>query len=533
VGTYGGLNPLMTSYWKTLLHNGVAVPEPYLPEGLKVKVRGREVILPPLAEEMAYHLAKKKDTQYVKDTYFVTNFMKDFAALLPDWCRGAKFEEADFTLFNEKVEREKKAKETMSKEMKKSLGAERKTSREALKAKYGYATVDGKKVEIANWLVEPPGLFMGRGAHPLRGHWKPRVAQRDVILNLDENSPVPPGEWREVVHDHNSMWMAKWADKLTEKEKYVWLHESAPIQQSRNKAKYDSATKVGTQLEKIRAKILKELTSRDRRVRQVATDCYLIDRLGLRVGDEKEEDEADTVGATTLRVEHVKLNDGGALELNFLGKDSVPWSKKLEGAPPTVAKNIHEFIARKQGGREIFDGINSKMVNRFLSGISAGLTAKVFRTYHATRVAELYLKTEDRRGKEESEKLYHAKFANLKAAEFCNHQRTVPKNWEDSLEKRKESLKEQESREKRDEKRITRLKMEISLQMQTRNYNLNTALKNYIDPRLYKSWGDYVGLDWTKIYTKSMQRKFAWVSYSKRKWETERETIEAVTPSNT
>ncbi|TLY16170.1 MAG: DNA topoisomerase I, partial [Thaumarchaeota archaeon] len=98
----------MTSYWKTLSHNGVAVPESYLPEGLTVKVRGREVSLPPLAEEMAYHLAKKKDTQHVKDPYFVTNFMKDFAGLLPNWCRGAKFEEVDFALFYEKVEREKK-----------------------------------------------------------------------------------------------------------------------------------------------------------------------------------------------------------------------------------------------------------------------------------------------------------------------------------------------------------------------------------------------------------------------------------------
>ncbi|TLY04799.1 MAG: hypothetical protein E6K95_02185, partial [Thaumarchaeota archaeon] len=87
--------------------------------------------------------------------------------------------------------------------------------------------------------------------------------------------------------------------------------------------------------------------------------------------------------------------------------------------------------------------------------------------------------------------------------------------------------------EKRDEKRIRRLKMEISLQMQTKNYNLNTALKNYIDPRLYKSWGDYAGLDWTKIYTKSMQRKFAWVSYSKTRWETEEKVIEAVTLSKT
>src|SRR5712692_5876732 len=462
-GYIGRLNPLMTSYWKRLSHNGVAVPETYLPLGLNVKVRGREVSLPPLAEEMAYHLAKKKDTQYFKDGYFVTNFMKDFAALLPDWCRGAKFEEVDFSLFYQKVEREKRAKETMSRETKKSLVAERKTRREALKAKYGYATVDGKKVEIANWLVEPPGLFMGRGDHPLRGHWKPRVAQRDVTLNLDENSPVPLGQWRQVVHDHNSMWMAKWVDKLTEKEKYVWLHESAPIQQSRNKAKYDSAIRVGMHLEKIRARIMKELSSKDPRVRQIATVCYLIDRLGLRVGDEKDEDEADTVGATTLRVEHVKLN-GGAFELNFLGKDSVPWSKKIEGAPPAILTNIREFTARKQSSREVFDGINSNMVNRFLSGIVAGLTAKVFRTHHATRVAGSTLKAEDVRGKDDAEKLYHAKFANLMAAEFCNHQRTIPKNWEESLAKKKERLKELESLEKKDDKRIRKLRMEIDLQ---------------------------------------------------------------------
>ena len=50
----------MTSYWKRLSHNGVAVPEPYLPLGLKVKVRGREVSLPPLAEEMVGHLLRER-----------------------------------------------------------------------------------------------------------------------------------------------------------------------------------------------------------------------------------------------------------------------------------------------------------------------------------------------------------------------------------------------------------------------------------------------------------------------------------------
>ena len=192
-------------------------------------------------------------------------------------------------------------------------------------------------------MVEPPGLFMGRGAHPMRGKWKPRVLQSDVILNLDRSARVPPGKWKQVVHDHNSMWMAKWIDKLTRKEKYVWLHESTPIHQTRNLEKYDKAKKVGANLQKIRARILRDLDSKDPRTKQVATACYLIDVLGMRVGDEKDEDEVDTVGASTLRVEHVKV-DGNRVMFDFLGKDSVRWEKNLLLNPSeeSVGRNLHD-----------------------------------------------------------------------------------------------------------------------------------------------------------------------------------------------
>jgi DNA topoisomerase-1 len=51
--------------------------------------------------------------------------------------------------------------------------------------------------------------------------------------------------------------------------------------------------------------------------------------LALRAGNEKDEDEADTVGCCSLRVEHVKLHkeveDIGdyVVEFDFLGKDSI------------------------------------------------------------------------------------------------------------------------------------------------------------------------------------------------------------------
>ena len=36
------------------------------------------------------------------------------------------------------------------------------------------------------------------------------------------------------------------------------------------------------------------------------------------------------------------------------------------------------------------------------------------------------------------EKLYHAKLANLEAAIMCNHKRTIPKTFEQSLQKKRE-----------------------------------------------------------------------------------------------
>ena len=482
---------------------------------MSVKVGGRPVSLSPLAEEMAYMYAKKKDTPYVQDPVFNSNFIGDFAKQLPPWCKDAGYGDIDFTDFYRRADQEKAAKESMPKEEKKALAASRKEQREALKARFGKAALDGKEVDIANWMVEPPGLFMGRGKHPFRGKWKPRVQPSDVVLNLGEAATVPPGDWKQVVHDHDSMWMAKWMDRLTDKEKYVWLHESAPIQQSRSRAKYDNARKVGVNMDRIRSKILRELDSKDERMRQVATVCYLIDTMGMRVGDEKDEDEADTVGASTLRVEHVRLR-GEEANFDFLGKDSVAWSKAGK-VPPSVARNLREFTEGKKPDEEIFHNVNSGMVNQFLSSIVTGASAKVFRTHHATATAKGALASKDMRSADDLDKLYHAKEANLQAAIFCNHQRTPPKTWEESLRKKQEKL--EAAKTKGDEKRLGKLQREVDFYMRTKNYNLNTSMKNYIDPRVYKSWCDYVGLDWAKVYSKSLQRKFSWVLQSSAKWE--------------
>lgn len=489
-----------------------------------MKIKGSEVPLSPLAEEMAYQFAKKKDTPYVQDNVFVENFMKHFSKELPEGFRSAKFSEIDFSRFYSLVDKEKREKEAMSKDEKKRLAASRKELREAMKAQYGKAYIDGKEVDIANWLVEPPGLFMGRGAHPLRGSWKPRVVSKDVTLNLDEGSPVPPGDWGSVVHDRESIWMARWIDKLTGREKYVWPHEGSEIQQSRNKEKYDKSQKIDGQLGRLRRTILKKMVSKDQKEAKIATVAYLIDYLGMRVGDEKDEDEADTVGATTLRVEHIKLS-GTNVEFDFLGKDSVRWVKTIDDREGILTKNLRRFMQGKKPAEEVFDVVTSSMVNRFLSSIIPGVTAKVFRTYHATKVTEGALRTKDMREAEELDKRYYAKEANLAAAVFCNHKRTPPKTWDESLRKKEEKLAEYRAKGK--ETVAKKLEKDIEFTKKTKEYNLNTSLKNYIDPRIYKSWCDYVGYDWTKLYTMSLQKKFSWVEKSRKSW-TQQKQVEEV-----
>jgi DNA topoisomerase-1 len=355
------------------------------------------------------------------------------------------------------------------------------------------------------------------------------VHPKDITLNLGEDAKVPPGDWGQIVHDTDSMWLARWIDVLTEKEKYVWLSDAATLRQERDKAKYDKAIKLGQQIDKVVNKIYKAMESKDVKERKVATVCYLIYKVAMRVGDEKDPDEADTVGATTLRVEHIKLN-GKAIEFDFLGKDSVRWQKSIEldGRDRVVYENMKEFVKGKKQDELIFSGITSRHVNSFLNNIVSGLSAKVFRTYLATEIVRNYLSGVDGKIEKSSEfvKIYHAKMANLQAAIACNHKKAPAKNFEQTLEKKRERLKKIEVTKPKTDKQAERLKerkekaeLQLKLAESTRDYNLGTSLRNYIDPRVIKAWTDHVDLDWKKIYTSTLQRKFMWVEKEAPSWQ--------------
>ena len=57
----------------------------------------------------------------------------------------------------------------------------------------------------------------------------------------------------------------------------------------------------------IRAKYTKDWSSKDLFKQQMGVALYFIDKLALRAGHEKDEDEADTVGCCTLKVPAYRL----------------------------------------------------------------------------------------------------------------------------------------------------------------------------------------------------------------------------------
>jgi len=527
---------------RTLWHNGVYVP-PYDYKGLSIKIKGKPVKLGFKTEQMALAFIKRLQSTSPPDKVFCKNFLECFLKALQKENPQLDFlntfyvkyletieendfnpqaivkngNEIDFSEILAHFEQEKIKRENLMKREKKKIAKQRKILREALRKKFGYALVDGRKIEIANWTAEPSCLFIGRGNHPKRGKWKEGPSEEDIILNLSPDAPKPPGNWKAIVWEPNKMYIAKWEDKLTGKTKYVWFSDSAFLKQKREKEKFDKAEKLDRVIPKIEEHIIENLEVKNEERMKIATVCWLILTLNMRVGDEKDLGEADTVGAITLRPEHIRV-EGDTLHFDFLGKDSVRWEKSVK-APYTVIKNIEECT--KTCKEYLFEGVNSKKVTKFLSEKMKGLTAKVFRTWKTTDAVKKYLeKYEIRKDAAEYWKQFHAKMANLEGAKVANHKRKIPANFEERLAKKEARLKElmRQLEEKHCKKkktdallaRIEKTKLDIALMKETREWNLGTSLKSYIDPRVYAQWAAKVDFNLEKLYPKTLRKKYMW-----------------------
>ncbi len=551
---------------KSLKHQGIFVPI-YAAKGFSITINNRKIRLQEKSEPMAVAWTRRNLSITVPppDAVFKKNFMKAFLEQLksenPSDTALAHFAqeylasidnpttssressqvgEIDFTEIKNFITQEKATKEAVPKEEKKKQAEERKIQKQEFKDIYGTAEVDGQRLEIANWTAEPSCLFAGRGDHPQRGKWKEGPEKSDITLNISTmtNEEAKKAGWAGAVWQKSKMYVASWKDKLTGKTKYVWFSDTAFLKQNREKEKFQKAETLGKQIKTVEQHIQRNLDAKEEDSRKVATVAWLIFAVNMRVGDEKDPDEADTVGAITLRAEHVKI-DGNQLHFHFLGKDSVEWDKTI-AAPPEVIRNIQNYMQTSK--QYLFEGVDSKKVARFLSEKIPKLSAKVFRTWKCTTTLETALKNETEKEKiakdsPDYKKAYVAKMANYEVAVVANHKKKVPPTFDQRLEKKEANVKSLETQlqaKKKEGKkteslqtRLERAKLDLELTKLTKEYNLGTSLKSYIDPTAYVKWAKKVKFDIEKFYPKTLRSKFSWALQSGKTKEQPCECITA------
>ncbi|KAH9571847.1 hypothetical protein CY35_02G114400 [Sphagnum magellanicum] len=467
--------------WQTLEHNGVIFPPPYESHGVKMLYDGKPV-----------------------------------------------------DLTNEQEEEKKRAKE------------------EKLKAeeKYMWALVDGVKEKVGNFRVEPPGLFRGRGDHPKMGKLKTRIMPEDIVINIGKDAPIPecpiPGcRWKEIRHDNTVTWLAFWNDPINNKEfKYVFLAPSSNLKGQSDMQKYDKARVLKDYIADIRKTYTMDFSSSDPTRKQIAVATYLIDRLALRAGNEKDEDEADTVGCCSLKVEHVTLIAPNSLQFDFLGKDSIRYFNTVE-VEEKVYKAIGQFKKGKPEGKDLFDKLDTTKLNLHLKAIMPGLTAKVFRTYNASITLDKLL--QDTSGDTTIEKIADYQRANKEVAILCNHQRSISKGHGAQMErlegkmtemealleelevdldraiKGKPPLKDSDGKVKKNQnpealekkiaatrQKVEKMRLDMRIKDDLKTVALGTSKINYMDPRITVAWCKLHEVPIEKIFNKSLLAKFAW-----------------------
>lgn len=434
--------------WESLEHNGVLFPPDYepLPKNVKLYYDGKPVNLPIEAEEVAGFFGALLESDHAKNPVFQKNFFNDFQTVLKEsgGCPDAKiadFSKCDFSKIFQYYDQKREEKKALPPQEKKKIKEEKEKSEE----NYKFCLLNGRKEQVGNFRIEPPGLFRGRGAHPKTGTLKRRVQPEDITLNLSKEAPIPEPplghKWGEIKHDNTVTWLATWKENIMGGVKYVRFSQNSSFKGMSDFKKFEKARELYKHVDKIRADYRKKLKSSLMIERQIASATYLIDVFALRAGGEKRDDEADTVGCCSLRFEHIFLKPPATVIFDFLGKDSIRFYQEVQ-VDSQVFKNLKIFKKEpKKPGDDLFDRLDPSILNKYFQGFMTGLTAKVFRTYNASKTMQDQLDLIPNEGTV-NEKVVAFNAANREVAILCNHQRTIPKAHQAGVQKINERIEE-------------------------------------------------------------------------------------------
>ncbi len=166
-----------------------------------------------------------------------------------------------------------------------------------------------------------------------------------------------------------------------------------------------------------------------------------------------------------------------------------------------------------------------------------GLTAKVFRTAHASELyqTELHKISKPKRGDKITTLIHKMNKANAAVAIKCNHKKKVAKNFNDALDKIKDMIKKTTDKIKEMKKknqtdaikkqiknnnaRLKDLRSKLDTKKHMKEVATGTAKINYIDPRITFAFAKKHDIPIDKIYNKTQQKKFAWAEHIKSNWK--------------
>jgi DNA topoisomerase-1 len=286
----------------TLFSLGPLFPEKYQVKGYKLA--GEK--LPVLAEEMLWTAASRLyGNDYEKEAFVPNgNMWKNLKPQLTLNQQKLQFP-VDFIPLVQTMKKEQESIKLAKKQESKEEKLLKKAEKEKLKEKYGFADVDGQRIQLGNYQVEAPAWIVTRGKHPGKFNWKYAVQPEDVELNIVNCQP--PKNWKGGTYsDNTSQFVARYKVKcgIEGDGTYRELHKAipfvswSPMRLKTSEKKFDKTADILKNWKKIQKHIYEGCISGN----ESALVAYLIQQTGIRIGNARDlQKQADTRGASTLR----------------------------------------------------------------------------------------------------------------------------------------------------------------------------------------------------------------------------------------
>jgi DNA topoisomerase IB len=203
----------------------------------------------------------------------------------------------------------------------------------------------------------------------------------------------------------------------------------------RDQEKFDRVLAAARRLPQARRRVLRDLAGQGMtRERAAAAAVRLLDLGYFRIGNDAYTEDNGSFGLTTLERHHVRRR-GDVIVFRFVGKSGIEHTVEIDDA---VAIQVLERMRRRrsasrrllayQQGRRWSD-LDAATVNAYLRDLLGGeMTAKDFRTWHATVLAAVALATSDEPGDTPASRKRAIKAAVQEVSEYLGNTPTIAKS---------------------------------------------------------------------------------------------------------